>query len=320
MRIRLIIKDAEYQQAMINTIEKSDKDIYVEIGKMDGCEDVGDKTLIITDYSEEECIFLDIPDFHMRVVFLTTDPKDVLDVDKAEDFNRLFKYNSMSSIFSDIEQIYYRWTGETNTSLGLVGRVYAVCSSKEGDSSIYAKALARQIVFRRGGSILLISLQYINNYACIDETNTSRFSRLMYYLDINQEFPAEAFTYSDAYGISYMRLPSGLNPVAYLDLNDMENMVRSFSHRYFDTVILDVGNSYSEVNVRMVNKVDNVLWLDSDSAKFSLNEIFIEKDLDNRTKRIIVRGKDVDVEPAIDDYVRNIYGVQESLANEEGNH
>lgn len=314
MRIRLIIKDDEYRQAMVDTIGRSDKDVYVEIGRMDSCSDIGDKTLIITDYPSDTCSFLSIPDFQMRVIFLTTNPGDILSLDN-DDYYKLFKYNSISSIFSDVEQIYYKWTGESNNSLGLVGRVYAVCASKSMDSSIYVKALARQVLFRRGGSILVISLRYINDYACTDEMNTSRFSRLMYYMDINQEFPAEAFTYNDAYGISYMRLPSGLNPVAYLDLNDLENLVRCFSHKNFDTVILDIGNSYSEVNIRMINKVDNIVWFD-DGNQFSLEEIFIERGIDTKTKRIAIQGKDADAELAIDDYVRNIYGIQEPAVDE----
>ena len=316
MRIRLIIKDDDYRQAMVDTIGKSDKDVYVEIGKMDGCSDIGERTLIITDYPQDECNFLSIPDFSMRVIFLTINPRDVFDPDDDGSYNKLFKYNSMSSIFSDVEQIYYKWTGETKTSLGLVGRVYAVCASEGIDSSKYAKALARQVLFRRGGSILVISLKYINDYACIDEKNTSRFSRLMYYLDIKEDYPSEAFTFNDAYGISYLRLPAGLNPVAYLGINDLENMVRSFSHNNFDTVILDVGNTYSEVNIRMINKVDNIVWFDSDNNQFKLEEIYIEKDIDSKTKIIMLKAKDADVEPAVDDYVRSVYGIQESVGDE----
>ena len=316
MRIRIIIRDEDYRQAMVNTLSKSDKDIYVEIGNMDGCSDLGDKTLILTDYSEDECNFLKISDFNMRVVFLTTNPADVLNMERDGDYYRLFKYSSMSSIFSDIEQIYYRWTGESSDSLGLVGRVYAVCSSSNIDSSEYARVLARQVLFRRGGSILLMSLKYINDYPCIDEKNNSRFSRMMYYIDINQDFPPDAFTYNDAYGISYMRLPEGLNPVAYLDINDLENLVRTFSHRNFDTVILDVGNSYSEVNIRMINKADNIVWFDGDTNKFHIEEVLIEKDVNARTKRIPVAAKDIDAELGIDDYVRNVYGIQESAVDE----
>lgn len=315
MRIRLIIKDKEYRQAMIDTLSRSDKDIYVEVGMMDGCTDIGDKTLIITDYHEQECNLLSLTDFQMRVIFLTTNPRDVLDPEKETGYYRLFKYSSMSSIFSDVEQIYYRWTGETNNSLGLVGRVYAVCTSETKDSSVYAKALARQVLFRRGGSILIISLKYINDYACSDETNTSRFSRLMYYLDIDQDYPADAFTYNDAYGISYMRLPTGLNPVAYLDINDLEDLVRNFSHNNFDTVILDVGNSYSEVNIRMINKVDNIVWFDGGN-NFSLQEIYIEKDIDAKTRRFVIQSQETDAELAIDDYIRGVYGIQETASNE----
>lgn len=311
MRIRLIIKDEDYREAMINTIGRADKDVYIEVGGMDDCADIGDSTLIITDYPEKQCKFLSISDFQMRVIFLTTNPNDAIDIDNDSEYYRIFKYSSISSIFSDIEQIYYKWTGETNTSLGLVGRVYAVCTSDARESSEYAKALARQVLFRRGGSILIISLQYINEYANCDEINTAKFSRLMYYLDIDRDYPTEAFIYNDGYGISYMRLPKGLNPIAYLSVTDLEDLVRNFSHNNFDTVILDVGNCYSEANIRMINKVDNILWFDSESNGFKLNEVFVEKNIHEKARRIPLALKNLNLDLTIDDYVRDVYGIEE---------
>ena len=214
MRVRLIIQDREYCQALIETIARADKDIYIELGRIGKLENLGEDTLIVTDLNPLKYDFSSLRDYNKRVIFLTPNPKDVFNPDIVDDCQRLFKYNSISNILSDIEQINYIWTGEVSSSLGTVSRIYSVCSDDADKSSKYARALARQVVFRKGGNILVLSLKYVNEYANSSELNTGKFSRLLYYMDIGRDYPIEAFTYSDSYGISYMRLPYGMNPIA----------------------------------------------------------------------------------------------------------
>lgn len=307
MRIKLIIKDEEYRKAMLRTICQLDKDVFVEVAKCTDQLISDDKTIILTDMKCENLEFGD-----NKVVFLTTDPDDHVRVDKPESVQRLFKYNSISSILSDIEQLNYLWTGITDSVNEVSSRIYAVCSDNADDSSKLSQALARQIAFRKGGEILLLSLKYINEYSTQDESNNSRFTRLMYYMDIGKKIPIDAFVYTDPYGISYLRLPPGLNPIAYMNSEDLIATVRSLSQLKYDTLILDIGDTYSEANIRMINRSDNILWFVTERGKFDLDEICIEKNINEKIKKIPVFGKESDIELSVDDYVRTVYGIKES--------
>ena len=312
MRVRLIIQDKEYCRALVETIGRADKDVFVEVSTLAEASTIGDGTLVITDIKSERPELMSLEDYTKRVIYLTTNPGDVLNLNKKDECQKLFKYSSISNIFSDVEQINYMWTGETGSTLGLVSRVYAVCSDMSDDSSRYSRALARQVLFRRGGSILLLSLKHVNEFGSADENNRSKFSRLMYYMDTGKDYPTEAFTYKDSYGISYMRLPRGLNPIAYMKSQELVNLTRNLTHNKFDTVILDIGSVFNEANILMVNKADNILWFANDSVGFRIEELFLSDSPAEKIKRFNVTAKDIDIELAIDDYVREVYGIKES--------
>lgn len=315
MRVRLIIQDEEYRKAMIDVISHADKDVFLEIGTTGHLGKIDENTLILTDVPPEKCCFDGLSNQFKRIVFLTTDANDALDLDKKDEYQKLFKYKSISSIISDVEQINYLLTGESNSSYGLGGRVYAVCSDDVNGK--YAQALARQVMFRRGGNILLVSLKYVNEYGTQDEANRSKFSRLMYYMDVGKEYPLDAFTYKDSYGITYLRLPIGLNPLAYINTDELGAVVRNLSHKNFDTVILDIGDSYSEVNIRQINKADNIVHFVSDKGKFNIDEILVEDAVADKVKEIQLGNPNEDIELTIDDYVRRIYEIEEPEENEQ---
>lgn len=315
MRVRLIIQDEEYRKAMIDVISHADKDVFLEIGTTGHLGKIDGSTLILTDVSPEKCCFDGLENQYKRIIFLTTDVNDELNLDVKDDYQKLFKYKSISSIISDVEQINYMLTGESSSSYGLGGRVYAVCS--DDANGRYAHALARQVMFRRGGNILLVSLKYVNEYGTQDESNRSKFSRLMYYMDVGKEYPLDAFTYKDSYGITYLRLPMGLNPLAYISTDELGAVVRNLSHKNFDTVILDIGDSYSEVNIRQINKADNIVWFVSDKKNFDIDEILVEDSVADKVKEIHPGNPNEDIELIIDDYVRRIYEIEEPEENEQ---
>lgn len=316
MRIRLIIKDDEYCRAMLRTISQLDKDVYVEVGDYGGAENIDDRTVIVTDLNTKDHSFS-----HNRVVYLTANPSDNIRPNKPEEEQKIFKYKSISSIFSDIEQLSYLWTGITDSIDSVSSRIYAVCSDLADDSSRLSQALARQITFRHGGDILLLSLRYVNEYSLQDEKNNSKFARLMYYMDIGRTIPIDAFTYMDSYGISYLRLSTGLNPMAYMKEDDLIATVRNLSHMKFDTLILDIGDTYNEANIRMINSADNIIWFTSGRDRFDINDICVEKNVQEKVKRIAIYGKESDIELSIDDYVRNVYGIKEpENGNKQDNH
>lgn len=319
MRVRLIIEDEEYRNAFIESISLHDIDVYVEVGSVSSIKDIGKETLILTDLPPQRFDYSVIKDYLKRVVFLTNNPGDAYRNDIKGKCQKIFKYSGIGNIFADLEQIKYMWIGDREKIYGLKTKVFSVCSDKSDDIAELCIALARQIIFRKGGSVLVISLKYINEYGGKNETDRSRFARLMYYLDIGREYPTDSFIYKDNYGISYLRLSKGMNPMAYYTSNELFRIIRDITANKFDAVILDVGNSFSEANIRIINKSDSVIYFCNDSLQFDINEIYIEADMPEKVK-IIQIGKAVnDLNLEIDDYVMEVYRIRENEDYDEKN-
>ena len=119
MRIRLVIKDKEYQDALAEAISSADKDVYIELGNSECISDRSDRTIVVTDYRPESIDDIGDIDPEGQIVFLTDDPRDGLDKDIDSFSQKLFKYKSITNILSDIELIDYMWNGESDSKYGL---------------------------------------------------------------------------------------------------------------------------------------------------------------------------------------------------------
>lgn len=313
MRLRLLMKDREYCNALIDVIGSADKDIYVETSDDYSLADLADNTLILTDLSPLSVTKESINAYRPRMIFLTNNPNDRFNPDDT--CNKVFKYNSLSSILSDVSQVNYQWTGENISAAG-TSMIYAVCGDTGDINSSICLSLARQILFRHGGDILILSLNYVNEYASPDEKDRSKYARLMYYMDIGRDYSIEAFTYSDSYGIKYLRLPKGLNPLAYLDSEGLDNTISNFCRKKFGTVIMDIGNNYSSNNLSMIGKADKIVYVDKESGKFGIGDISDESDVLSKIEIISV-GRGENIELRIDDYVRKTYGIEENDEDQE---
>ncbi len=319
MRLRLIIRDTEYRQAMIAVISDADKDIYAEISDDIYDSNIMANTIIITDVPVENVDSAFLKANRERIVFLTSDQKDRLHRDDECRIHRLFKYNSISSILADVSQINYWWTGESTASTG-TARIYAVISDDAEISRSVSQALARQIMFRHGSELMVLSLSYLNEYAALDEKDRSKFARLMYYMDIGREYSIDGFTYSDSYGTKYLRLPRGLNPLAYFDGKTLDRFVTEMCQKHFETVILDIATTYSSANIRVLNKADNIIFVRTEENKLDPGEL-TEKEEILRRMSVLPVGESNGIELRLDDYVKKIYGVEDVYGSddEEGN-
>ena len=315
MRVKLIINDKEYLKAITEVIGANDKDICVEIENRRENMELDGESLIVTDISPERFGSGVLKNFSNRMIFLTDNPGDSVNSADADGLYRLFKYDSISSIIADMSQVNYVWRGETTSSQGL-SRVFAVCSNCEDITASVCRALARQILFRHGGEILVISLRYINDYGTADESDRSRFSKLMYYTDSGRDFPADAFTYSDSYGIGYLRLPHGINPVAFLSIEELAALIRNMCRRKYETIVLDIGPVFSECNNRIINAADNIVFVNDDRNVFNIEEVLTD-DSSSRLRKMQVVENGNRIELKIDDYVRDVYGVENDEAEED---
>lgn len=315
MRIHLVIKDNEYSKAMAEVIAQMGKDVFVEIGISD-LESLDNESIIITDSDYKDIKQED----YANIIFLTNNKEDKLLEDNSGKPIKIFKYNSMNSILADIEHIHYLLSGKSETTNGVLSRVYAVCTDNHEHTNSLCQALARQIMFRHGGNMIIISMDYLNNYPSQYEKDRSKFSRWMYYLDIGRDYSIEEFTTSDSYGISYLRLPSGLNPLAYLKLSEIEDIIDELCNKKFETVILDISNCYSEPNVRLINKADNILYFQNDESSFDVKSILVDPSMEERVEIVSMNDKPKEIELVLDEYIRRIYGDTEGeTGNEQEN-
>lgn len=313
MRIRLLLHDREYCKAFAAMIAAADKDVFVELADNYSLVGIEETTLILTDLAPEKIKREYLESSGGRIVFLTDDPRDK--ILKNESLHKLFKYSSISSILSDLSHINYLWTGENSSTPG-IARIFAVCSDRGDLSPSICRTLARQILFRHGGRILVIPVSYVNEYSISDEPDRSKFTRLMYYIDTEKEYTPDAFTYCDNYGISYLRLPPGLNPIAYIDSSELGKLVSDLAGEKFNTIIIDVSSSYSRQNLDALSKADNILFVSCDEKKLDIREIADDPEILSKFDviRLSMNGK---TELSIDEYVKKMYGIVDEAESED---
>ena len=78
-------------------------------------------------------------------------------------------------------------------------------------------------------------------------------------IDEKKDYPPDCFTVTDSYGISYLMLPEGVNPIAELDHRYLSMLINSVGN-HFDTVILDVGTCFSKENIRIISCANDIIF------------------------------------------------------------
>lgn len=300
MRIRLIIEDEDYCNALKNTLSSLEKDVYVELGCKGVINKLDDSTIIITDISPE----LVDKKLYQRTIFLSNNSGDKFD-SNAKVF-KIFKYSNICNILGGVEELNFILSGETENSFSTNSHVYAVCTNRSDRNAELCRALARQILFRHGGEIIILPMRYINDYSNDIDSGSRDFSRMMYYLKIGKKFPITAFTYCDSYGISYLKLPEGINPLSNLKYEELRLIIKTLSLEKFGTVIVDIADCFSKANIKLLKCADNILFFDDGKKNINIKEIAGEDNYE-RCKKIELHNQDKTVELQIDDYIKKIY-------------
>ena len=302
MRVGIMMRDIEYRDAIAEMLSETGRDIFVEVAGNGG---VDRESVILTDISPSDIDESSLIKLRRRTVFLSP-----LSVTSGEDkdLHILFKYSSISVILAEISAVHSEWSGDKG-SLSLSTKVIAVISESDQMCSERCRALAAQILYIHGGSVIVIPLGYVNDHHRIMSDDTGAFRRLMYMIDEKKDYSSDCFTVTDSYGISYLMLPEGINPIAGLDHGYLSNLINSVG-KHFDTVILDVGTCFSKVNVQLINSSNDILFF-GNGRRIGPLEGYIGKKQSERTRRI--ESSDAKDEAiAVDDFVRGIYRDGES--------
>lgn len=314
MRVGLMMRDTEYRDAMIEMLSGYDKDIFVEVAGPSG---VSREAVILTDILPTEIENKSLEKIRKRTVFLSPAKEDngIPDKDKSRPVMRdkpydgiihtVFKYCSLDTILAELSLVYSLWSGNTG-SISPATRIIAVTGESDHLSGSRCRSLAGQILYRHGGSVLIMPLGYVSDH--IGEQNSDDrgwFRRLMYLIDEGKEYMPESFTYTDSYGISYLRLPGGINPLTALDTGYLERLIASIGSR-FDTLILDIGSCYSASNLRVLDKADNILFF-GNGRRIDDPSRYMGEKVSGRIRKIGISDAGAET-LSIDDFVNEIYG------------
>ena len=331
MRVGMMIRDTEYRDALIEMIADMDKDVFIEIA---GSGSVRKDAVILTDILPSEIESKSLSRIKDRTLFLSPVPVErpkLRPVYKENENGQeirsenyvqenmpeagcrmIFKYSSLTSIMAELSIIYSAWSGDTGV-ITPATRVIAVTGDADQLSAVRCRTLAGQIAYRQGGSILILPLGYINDYRSDPAGDgCGWFRKLMYLIDEGRDYPPEGFTYTDSYGISCLRLPGGINPLTSLGRGHLSDLITSIS-RHFDTLILDIGTCYSDINRDILKNADNILFFGS-GRRITDPAAFIGTD--NSEKIHHISGADAGAEArGIDDFISEIYGRTDEKKN-----
>lgn len=233
MKIVLKINDIEYSRAFQNSIASYDKDILVEVCIESNLEEIDNRTIIVSDAEPET---LD-KRLLKQTVFLTVTPCDATQINRKQKYNSVFKYLRMPQILSFIEEVYFSLTGEMERIDSAHTKVFSVCSESNAGNSILCKALARQITYRHGGEILILPLRYINEYFNPIEADFNKYSRMLYYLKSNKKCVLDSYLFKDSYGINYISISRGINPINMLEIDELLSLIKTFCEDKFKTIM-----------------------------------------------------------------------------------
>lgn len=307
MRIVMLMRDTEYRDAMIEMISGYDRDIFVEVAGSSG---VPGEAVILTDIRPTEIEDKSLERLRDRTVFLTSVPSEQ---DRDDTLHILFKYSRVNTIVSELSLVYSLWSGHRGT-ISPSTRTIAVAGESDVMSADRCRSIAGQILYRYGGTLLIIPLGYINDYRpSSGDDGRGWFRRLMYMIDEARDYVADTFTDTDSYGISTIKLPAGPNPLPGLGYDYLSRLISSIGGR-FDTVILDVGTAFSADNIRLIAESDNIIYF-GNGRRIDDPALFISEESASRAK-VITALEPSSEALAIDDIVSEIYGTTDQADND----
>ncbi len=297
MRLGLLIRDAEYRDALVHKLSSYDNDIFVNIIGNNVKEASG--SVILTDIPPKELDSKVLNALKPRTVFLISSEKE-----DGEECNTIFKFCSIPEMISELSIVYNRWHG---MGLGIdhSAKLITVCSESDSYSSERCRALAGHIIYSHGGSVLILPLSYINDYGVNDKVRVNSLSRLLYSIQCGRENGLEGVTYTDSYGVSSLLLGKGRNPVAYLDEDELRTLIFGLSKQY-DTIIADTASCFRPENIEVMKESENIVLFERGRRVTGIEEILGE-DTMRKLIRIKLTGGTEDV-ITMDECLKKIFG------------
>ena len=253
MRIGILIRDAEYRDALVHKLSSYDNNIFVNI-ITDNIKDASG-SVILTDIPPSELENKVLKTLKPRTVFIAGSEKDI-----RKDCSMVFKFCSIPEMISELSLVYNRWHG-LGPGVDHTARLITVCCESDSYSAERCRSLAGQIIYSHGGSVLILPLSYINDYGVNETLRSNSLSRLLYSIRCGREKGIDGVTYTDSYGVSSLLLSKGRNPVAYLDEDEIRTLIFGLSKR-FDTIIADAATCFRDENIAVMKESERIVFCD----------------------------------------------------------
>jgi len=297
MKIGILIRDEEYRAALVQKLSSYDNDIFVNIISNNIKDASG--SVILTDIAPSGLDKKVLNALKPRTLFIVESYKK----DVCDDCSTVFKFSSIPEIISELSELYSRWRG-LGRGIDHTAKLISVCCESDSYSAERCRSLAGQIIYFRGGSVLILPLSYINDHGVNDLLKSNSLSRLLYSIQCGREGVMDSVTYTDSYGVSSLLLNNGRNPVAYLDEDELRTLVFGLSKKY-DTIITDAGTCFREENITLMKGSDHIVFFERGRRKTGIEEILGEEAAEKLIK-VRVTGGTEDV-IAMDECLNKIF-------------
>ena len=245
MRLKLVMKDREYRDALAKRIRRSRWNLYVIIEENFRMEE---DTLLVTDVGEGK--------LREGMVLLSSECRREVE---GKGPYVLFKYAGVDELLTDLRLCAFHWTGKGDLRRG-VERIVTVGAVERTD---LGHRLAEQVALELGEGleepVLLLDLTYFYREGQPEESGNT-FRKLVYYLQSGKSIPVEVFFRRERGNVFRVRMPRGMNELMKIPGAECLELIREMG-RYFSAVVCSVGDCFSERNIELMKNSEWCIYM-----------------------------------------------------------
>ena len=245
MRLKLVMKDREYRDALAERIRRSRQNLYVIIEDNFRMEE---DTLLVTDVGEGK--------LREGMVLLSSECRREVE---GKGPYVLFKYTGVDELLTDLRLCAFLWTGKGDLRRG-EDRIVTVGAVERTD---LGHRLAEQVALELGEGleepVLLLDLTYFYREGQPEESGNT-FRKLVYYLQSGKSIPVEVFFRRERGNVFRVRMPRGMNELMKIPGAECLELIREMG-RYFSAVVCSVGDCFSERNIELMKNSEWCIYM-----------------------------------------------------------
>lgn len=245
MRLKLVMKDREYRDALANAIGRKKSNLYVIIEDNFNPEE---DTLIVTDVGQGK--------LREGMVYLGRENNRWVE---GKGPYTLFKYESVDTLIRDLTLCLYLWCGEGEIPQSASYLITIGTMERSDLCKQLAESLAAELAKRIDGRVLLIPLTYFYIDNRIREREDSVIRKLLYYVQMERAIPLESFFRRGEGNVYYLRMPEGMNELLRIPEEERCEFIRQIA-KCFSVVVCHLGDCYSEGNIQLMQNADRCVY------------------------------------------------------------